>query len=131
LFIRHLVSGARPGTGRKVRGWHQQITCEERQLQETGREAQHCPNCQAAGFAVLVGNPMAIEIVDLPIKMVIFHSFLYVHQRVSCLRWPKISKEFLVEKTRQGELLNQLELGGPRPAADSNLIFNQKNTGNS
>lgn len=30
----------------KVRGWHQQITCEERQLQETGREAQHCPNCQ-------------------------------------------------------------------------------------
>eukprot|EP00435_Cladocopium_sp_Y103_P012864 s1281_g3.t1 len=36
----------------KVRGWHQHITCEddgfwaERQLQETGREAQHCPNCQ-------------------------------------------------------------------------------------
>ena len=25
---------------------------------------------------------MAIEIVDLPIKMVIFHSFLYVYQRV-------------------------------------------------
>ena len=25
---------------------------------------------------------MAIEIVDLPIKMVIFHIFLYVYQRV-------------------------------------------------
>ena len=25
---------------------------------------------------------MAIEIADLPIKMVIFHSFLYVYQRV-------------------------------------------------
>ena len=26
---------------------------------------------------------MAIEIVDLPIEMVIFHSFLYVYQRVA------------------------------------------------
>jgi hypothetical protein len=26
---------------------------------------------------------MAIEIVDFPLKMMIFHSFLYVYQRVS------------------------------------------------
>jgi len=30
----------------KVRGWHPHVTCEERQRQETGRDAQYCPNCQ-------------------------------------------------------------------------------------
>ncbi|CAE8733408.1 unnamed protein product [Polarella glacialis] len=30
----------------KVRGWHRNLSCEERQRQETGRDAQFCPNCQ-------------------------------------------------------------------------------------
>ena len=31
---------------------------------------------------------MAIEIVSFPMKMVIFHSFLYVYQRVDCQKVP-------------------------------------------
>eukprot|EP00439_Symbiodinium_sp_Y106_P038580 s687_g4.t1 len=30
----------------KVRGWHKHVTCEDGQRQETGRNAQYCPNCQ-------------------------------------------------------------------------------------
>ena len=34
-------------------------------------------------FYITIENGMAIEIVDLPIdSMVIFHSFLYVYQRI-------------------------------------------------
>lgn len=29
----------------KVRGWHEGVTCEERQRREAGREAQLCPGC--------------------------------------------------------------------------------------
>ncbi|OLP88410.1 hypothetical protein AK812_SmicGene30269 [Symbiodinium microadriaticum] len=40
--------GADDDDGDEVRGWHKHVTCEERQRQETGRNAQYCPNCQAA-----------------------------------------------------------------------------------
>ena len=53
---------------RKVRGWHQQITCEERQLQETGREAQHCLAGGVWGAAGWVGSPGELLAMRFPIS---------------------------------------------------------------
>eukprot|EP00931_Biecheleriopsis_adriatica_P102702 TRINITY_DN77640_c0_g1_i1.p1 TRINITY_DN77640_c0_g1~~TRINITY_DN77640_c0_g1_i1.p1 ORF type:complete len:1431 (+),score=314.82 TRINITY_DN77640_c0_g1_i1:83-4375(+) len=44
--VRTVCCGARVCFKCKVRGWHRHQSCEERQRQETGREAQKCPNCQ-------------------------------------------------------------------------------------
>ena len=49
---------------------------------------------------------MAIEIVDLPIQFVIFHSFLYVYQRVISLIpiWLVISVLSIIPRIFAGEI---------------------------